>query len=401
MDLKLLTHLCRMQAEIYHLPIHIYENGQPAGTFEEQETPFAIHEFYRHCFSHNRKKVDYLLTSQFLMFGYIRIYGSGLAVMMGPAIIGNATESDARSILHEAGLPVHSRQSLQQFCEYLQHLPDLSFEMFLHLLCLEDGFLNQEITEINTLTRHESPAANAVSIEKELLNKNQDYVDHPEVMTDHGYETRIAFYIENGMTRELPEYMRTITSDIGRMGNTALRHAKNALIVLNSMALRAAIRGGVNADIGYKLGSVYLEQIESCQEIGILTSLSEKMLTDYCNRVKESTAVHTGHPLLRQVLWYISEHLHQKITISEIASAAHVTPEYLSCLFHKETGETLINYISRQKVQEARQLLALTQMPLSEIAQYLAFSTQSYFQTVFKKNTGTTPELFRQKYYHS
>ena len=125
------------------------------------------------------------------------------------------------------------------------------------------------------------------------------------------------------------------------------------------MALRAAIRGGVNADIGYKLGSVYLEQIESCQEIGILTSLSEKMLTDYCNRVKESTAVHTGHHLLRQVLWYISEHLHQKITISEIASAAHVTPEYLSCLFHKETGETLINYISRQKVQEARQLLAL------------------------------------------
>jgi YesN/AraC family two-component response regulator len=273
--------------------------------------------------------------------------------------------------------------------------------MFLHLLCLEDGFLNQEITEINTLTQHKFSAANDVSIEKKLLNKNQDYVDHPEVMTDHGYETKIAFYIENGMTRELPEYMKTITSDIGRMGNTALRHAKNALIVLNSMALRAAIRGGVNADIGYKLGSVYLEQIESCQDIGVLTALSEKMLTDYCSRVKESSVLHTDHPMLRQILWYISEHLHQKITVSEIASAAHITPEYLSSFFHKETGETLMNYISRQKVQEARQMLALTQMPLSEIAQYLAFSSQSYFQTVFKKNTGTTPELFRQKYYHS
>lgn len=58
---------------------------------------------------------------------------------------------------------------------------------------------------------------------------------------------------------------------------------------------------------------------------------------------------------------------------------------------------TLTQYILQEKVFEAQRLLRFTDQSLSELAALLAFSSQSHFQNVFKKQTGETPAQYRSR----
>jgi AraC-like DNA-binding protein len=94
---------------------------------------------------------------------------------------------------------------------------------------------------------------------------------------------------------------------------------------------------------------------------------------------------------------YIRENYQKRLKVEEVAEAVGLSKEYLSSKFKQVAGIALPDYINQQKIGEAKQLLHFTDMSLSEISQYLSFSSQSYFQTVFKNLTGDTPMEYRIK----
>ena len=69
----------------------------------------------------------------------------------------------------------------------------------------------------------------------------------------------------------------------------------------------------------------------------------------------------------------------------------------LSKKFKRELGFNISSYIMRRKLEEAKSLLNYTDMTISEISEYLCFSSQAYFQNVFKKKYGITPKEYRKK----
>ena len=81
--------------------------------------------------------------------------------------------------------------------------------------------------------------------------------------------------------------------------------------------------------------------------------------------------------------------------VDELAKEVSLSPKYLSDRFRRETGQTLHSYIQEQKIREAKNLLRHTDDSLSEISQLLNFSSQSYFTSVFRKNTKLTPRQYR------
>jgi two-component system response regulator YesN len=84
------------------------------------------------------------------------------------------------------------------------------------------------------------------------------------------------------------------------------------------------------------------------------------------------------------------------ITRDMIADLAGISPEYLSRLFHKETGMLLVDYIQRRKIEKACRLFREERLPVSEVASRLGYSNFSYFATIFKKNTGYSPMEYRK-----
>ena len=79
----------------------------------------------------------------------------------------------------------------------------------------------------------------------------------------------------------------------------------------------------------------------------------------------------------------------------QIADEIHINPDYMSHLFHKKTGVSLMSYISEQRINTAKRLLATTMLPLQQIAERVGFSNSSYFHRQFKKTVGVTPQQYR------
>ena len=94
---------------------------------------------------------------------------------------------------------------------------------------------------------------------------------------------------------------------------------------------------------------------------------------------------------------YITDHLHDNITVPELAEHVNLTVKYLSKLFKKEMGYSINEHIRRLKVEEAKSLLRYSYKSSLEIATDLGFTSHSYFITVFKKETGMTPREYRNE----
>lgn len=79
-----------------------------------------------------------------------------------------------------------------------------------------------------------------------------------------------------------------------------------------------------------------------------------------------------------------------------IASALHYEYNYLSNLFSASEGMTLEQYIIRQKIERAKELLLYEELSVSQIAWKLGYSSAAYLSNQFRKVTGYTPGQFRQ-----
>ena len=95
---------------------------------------------------------------------------------------------------------------------------------------------------------------------------------------------------------------------------------------------------------------------------------------------------------------YIYDHLYEQIRVSDLAALTELNESYLSVLFKKETGKTISDYVRQRRVEAAEGMLRYSDYSCSDIANYLAFCSQSHFISVFRKATGLTPRQYRQRY---
>ncbi len=101
-------------------------------------------------------------------------------------------------------------------------------------------------------------------------------------------------------------------------------------------------------------------------------------------------------PIIDTVIHYIQENIETKIMLIDIGKSIHMNPDYLCRLFKKKTGENLMSYIQKYKIEQAKQLL-LEGASITQTSNRLGFSTEAHFITCFRKVTGTTPGLFAKQ----
>ena len=111
--------------------------------------------------------------------------------------------------------------------------------------------------------------------------------------------------------------------------------------------------------------------------------------------MKELRKVNAISLHVRRAIDYIYDHLHEPITLKELAEREKLSTSYFSKLFVKETGFTVKEYITQAKVNTAKNMLRFSDFSILDISLSLGFCTQSAFTAVFRKNTGTTPAKYR------
>ena len=84
-----------------------------------------------------------------------------------------------------------------------------------------------------------------------------------------------------------------------------------------------------------------------------------------------------------------------ELSLSSVAEAINLSPTYFSSIFKKDVGTNFVDYLTKIRLDKAKELLCCTSMQVSEIAYTVGFKDYRYFSQIFKKNTGQTPRGFR------
>jgi two-component system response regulator YesN len=93
---------------------------------------------------------------------------------------------------------------------------------------------------------------------------------------------------------------------------------------------------------------------------------------------------------------YIQENLNRKLNLNEVALLFGFSQNYLSSLFSKYSGCSFVEYITKTKIEAAKDLMAKTDSRIYEIADQLGFESSFYFSKVFKKVEGISPRQYLQ-----
>ena len=168
-------------------------------------------------------------------------------------------------------------------------------------------------------------------------------------------------------------------------------------IVSTTLVSRAAIRGGMDVEDAFSLSDAYIQKCELLTRPDQILNLQYHMILEYTQKVERIRLGKRPSKLAMEVANYIQHHLSEPITAENIAKELYLSRPYLSRKFIEETGESLTDFILKEKTEEAKRLLRYSEKSLTAISNYLGFSSQSHFSRVFKKYTGTTPGEYREQ----
>lgn len=105
-----------------------------------------------------------------------------------------------------------------------------------------------------------------------------------------------------------------------------------------------------------------------------------------------------GSLLIEKICSHINDHFADSaLSLNTVASAVYISPTYLSILFKKEMGCTFVDYISRLRMEKAKELLRDSQLKTYEAAERTGYNDPQYFSSCFKKYTGMTPSEYKAR----
>lgn len=98
---------------------------------------------------------------------------------------------------------------------------------------------------------------------------------------------------------------------------------------------------------------------------------------------------------IEKAVFYIRKHIYEAIDLDMLAQNSCLSKDHFIRLFKKETGTPPLKYINQKKIEKAQLILVTETLTIKELAYRLAFEDYSYFNRLFKKITGLTPQQYR------
>ena len=183
--------------------------------------------------------------------------------------------------------------------------------------------------------------------------------------------------------------------NIGKMAQKSSKQAEYMAVGAIMLATRAAIRGGLDPIKAYEMGDIRLQQLERTNITTEIYKLITQSVQDFSDEVKKLKDLQSYNNYIEKCKTYIAKNIHGRIYLKDIGNELGINPSYLSRIFSQSEGTTISEYILREKVKIACNLLKYSDETVVRIAEYMSFYSQSYFTLVFKKHMGITPLQFR------
>lgn len=389
-------YICRVIGNLSGIPIRVYRKGLCLYYHSVVALPVDPIVVCWDSIKHITANVGYYVTEQFHYYG---IMNSGnIKIVIGPSKQIPEGEPELRKLGFQAD--VHP-EDMEDFVQGMKSIFCMPLESILQILCIVNYIINGEKLEVKDIAIYENEQ-NVLKHLWELRHSEQNFADDNLQFRGHNtynQEQQILRLVRKGDIPSLTKWMASAPAIRGgALASEQLRQIKNTFIVTATLASRAAIQGGLSVDEAFSLSDAYIQKCELLQTMDQITNLQYHMVLEFTERVNRIRHGTEPTELAIAVSNYIRQHLSESIRVEDIAKALFLSRPYLSAKFKKETGETLTDFIWKEKTEEAKRLLRHSDKSFSSIGAYLGFSSPGHFSQVFKKYTGKTPSEYREKY---
>ncbi len=234
-----------------------------------------------------------------------------------------------------------------------------------------------------------------------------EFVNQEMLNRHRGMEMELTFYdaIAHGDLEAVRENCRNRMfvnpEGVGKLSHNPIQNLKYHFVVTAAMIVRYCVNSGMELEKAYSLSDFYILKADELGSIEELSRLHDEMCLDLCRQMQEIRKEHILSKPIVLCVDYIYSHLHYRITIQELAEYLQISESYLSRLFKKEMGLPISKYILEIKIDHARNLLRYSEEKIVDIANYLAFASESHFIQVFQNIVGETPLKYRKRNFRS
>ena len=390
------TYLGKSVASLSGIPVRVFQGDTELCRCFPVNLPKDPMELYRTEIMGISEHVGYFLTPLLHCYGVLNAGQTKLVI--GPTSQIMADDQKLKELAFRLDV---SREEVPAFLDGMNTIIRMPVETLLEMLCTINHFLNDgEALNLSDITIHETELK-LLKTGAEQQRTKRVYAEETVDRQTHNtlaIENVLMDIVSRGDTAALKSWlMQASAVQSGTIAKDQLRQFRNIFIVTATLASRAAIRGGMREDDAFTLSDAYIQRVELMTSHEKILNLQFHMLLEYTEQVEQ---LHRGKhttKLSLDVANYVRHHLSEPISVDAMAEELYLSRPYLSAKFKQETGQTLTDYILREKTEEAKRLLRYSDKSASAIASYLGFSSHGHFIKVFKKYAGLTPQEYRDK----
>lgn len=304
--------------------------------------------------------------------------------ILGPVFIGDISSQHMIERLQQSML---SPDVMNRILEVIRQVPSISWSRLQEYTVMLHDCVNREKIDFSALRYLQNQPAREKEPRAPIQDVHGTYALEKEML-------RMVREGDLGVDRLLSKM--AVSGTIGNISNgDPLRQMKNIGIVCTTLFSRAAIDGGMSAELSLSLTDRYVQEIESSRDISEASEVIGIMQSDFVHRVH---AIREGKYSVPVNLCcdYIDLHLEEKLTIADLARETHYAEYYLSKKFKKETGQSVAEYIRSKRLSRAAEMLQYTREDIQSICDRFQFGTHSYFTDCFRRQYGVTPSQYRE-----
>ncbi len=209
-------------------------------------------------------------------------------------------------------------------------------------------------------------------------------------------ERQLINYMAVGNYDESAEVLQHILITNFSEGTLSIQMGKLLMFELLGTMLKAVEQFQLSTKEIMVEKSDLIKQITECEtlvemEEEILSFL--RMVCDYLQLKKKSHNTDLKSKVVEHVLDNLND---MNISLTSISLAFDINPTYLSRFFKEQTGENLVDFVNKRRIEKVKELLAETDDIIQDIAEQCGFASNQSLLRVFKKYEGITPGQYRQ-----
>ena len=329
-----------------------------------------------------------------LMSGMVVNRSTGEYAFIGPVPSPFATEKDFKDYFFMSDL---GENATNLMINCLKTSKTFTIEDFQELLININLIINRKILKTEEIESiYDRQKQTREKLAKQFFNKEEDNSDNETHLVVEDFNKKLQYCVTNGDAESLKNLLYQISSVPYSESNiTKLSEIRTHVIGSIFVGHEVATRAGVAIDELERAKQYYLMQVNAASTVEAIRNISTSALIEFTEIVGANKKPTLQNPTIERAIAYINANITSKLLATDIAEALNISENYLFSKFKAETGKTLTQYINEEKVKKSMYYLTFTDKTLSQISNHLSFSSQSYFQTVFKKITGMTPAQYR------